>query len=223
MAYDLTEIQTRMAYTLDQSTSPPTAGGNEWNLRMGFVNRAYEEWSGAYEWEVLRTPYWAGITGVSQASVTLPTGFRKMASFPLNYSTGVTGGEQWPEILPHETKLYDTSDDYFYILGYRGSFTMVWNPGTLASGASLYLEYYKYPTSLASPADVPVIQDIEFLVDRAIAYVFETRSDARFQEVEAKARDKLLQLIDNENTRSKMYENAIITPERKQSFRFGRD
>ena len=200
-------------------------GGAEWNLRLKYINRAYEEWANAYEWEALRQTQYLSITGVSQASITLAGNFHKMAAYPLNYSGGVSGGEEWPEIQPNERKLYSDTDNYFYILGNRGAgHTMIWNPGTLASGASIFIQYYSFPSSLASPADIPVISDPEFLVERAIAYVFESRSDARFQEIEAKAREKLLLAIDNENTKSKAYKNTIETPERLYfSFRLGRD
>lgn len=222
MAYDTNEIQARVASLVDQSTTPPTAGGAEWNLRLKYINRAYEEWANAYEWEALRQTQYSTVT--ASASISLPGNFHKMAAFPLLYN-GVTGGEEWPEIQPNEKKLYSDTDKYFYLLGNRGNgFTMVWNPGTLASGASLFIQYYSFPSSLASPADVPVIPDPEFLVERSIAYVFESRSDARFQEIEAKAREKLLLMVDNENAKARTYKNTIETPERLYfGFRFGRD
>lgn len=223
MAITLNDIQIKMSLTLDQSVTPPTPEGSEWQLRTSFINRSYEEWANAYDWEALRSNTWVTVTGVSQASITLPASFKKMASFPLYHSSGVAGGEQWPEIQPHETKLYDTSDKYFYVLGYRGAQTMVWNPGTMSSGASLYLEFYTYPTSLASPADVPLTPDPEFLVERSMAYILEARSDSRFQEIEAKARSLLLNMISNEDYRGRAYNNKIFTPERLQGFRLGRD
>ncbi len=224
MAITLDNIQTKMAATLDQSTTTPTQGGSEWNVRKEFINRAVEEWSNAYDWEALKQNSFITVTGVSQASLTLPTSFRKMAAFPLNYSYGIEGGKPWEEIQSSEIKLRSLTDSYFYVLGNRGDgFTMIWNPGTLASGASLFIQYFSFPTSLVSPADVSDISDPEYLVDRAIAYVLEARSDARFQEVEQKAREKLLLMVDNDNVKGESYDNTVKTPERLINFRIGRD
>lgn len=225
MANDLNEIMARMSISVDQSVTPPTAGGSEWNLRLKFINRAYNEWNNAYDWAATIKTTFLTITGVSQASISLPADFRKMSGFPLYYSGGVSEGEEFPEIMPNEIKRYSSTDDYYYILGNsQGGYTMIWNPGTMASGASLYIQYYSTPTALASPADMPVLSDIDFLADRATAYVLEVRSDARFQEIETKAREKLLQMLDNENNKSVAYRNRIETESKLyQNFRIGKD
>lgn len=225
MAYDVSEIQRRMAFTLDQSATAPTTGGSEWNVRLGAINRALEEWGHAYDWSGLKQGVFISITGVSQASISLPANFKKMVGFPVLFTGGVQGGQSWPQIESHEKPLYDSTQDYFFLLGSRGQgHTMIWNPGTLASGASLYLEYYSFPSSLASPADLTPVYDPEYLVDRATAYILEARSDGRFQEIEDKAREKLLLMVDNENAKSKAYKNRVETPEKLYyGFRIGRD
>lgn len=222
--YDVDEIQSRVASIVDQSTDTPTQSGDEYALRLKYINRAYEEWATAYDWEALRRSLWVSITGVSQASVSMPTDFRKMAAFPRYYSGGVSGGEEWSEIKPEHRGLYTSSDKYFYILGYRENHTMFWNPGTLASGASLVIHYFSHPTSLASPADTLVVPDPEFIVDRTIAYILEARSDARFQGTEVKARERLLQMIDNEKNKGLSLTDDVMTDEQLfHSFRIGRD
>jgi hypothetical protein len=103
---------------------------------------------------------------------------------------------------------------------------MVLNPGTLASGASLQVQYYSTPTSLSTNIDIPVTPDPQFLIDRAIAYIFEARSDPRFQTEENKAREKLLTMIENMNAakfNSYAGANYLTTPERRTGFRLGRD
>lgn len=230
MAIDCTEIQSRIASLVDQTTDTPTVGGSEWLLRLKYINRAIEEFGQAFDWEGLRKDHWISTTSVSGASVSLPANFRKMSAYPVYYSGGVSEGEEWPEIAADKKGLYTSTDKYYYVLGNRADgHTMVWNPGTLASGASLVISYYSFPTSLASPADTVNIADPEYLVNRVTAYIFESRNDARFQETEAKARESLLNMIENEQvTKYTPYAGGtagnVQTDNRLfHSFRIGRD
>lgn len=227
MASTLATLQSDIAAVVDQSTTVPTAGGSEDGLRKSFINRAIEEFGQAYDWEVLRKTLWITVTGVSQGSLTMPLDFRKMARMPLYYSSGVAGGEEWSEIIPEEIGIYKSTDKFFYILGDRGNGrTMVWNPATIASGASLMITYFSFPTSLTSPADTVFLDNPEFLVNRTIAYIFEARSDSRFQGFEARARENLLSLIDNQNDTSRAFgeNDNVKTRENKfWGFRLGRD
>lgn len=226
MASDtLNTIQQKIATIIDQNTTVPTPGGTAWEVRRNYINRAIEEWGHAYDWDALRRTTYLSVTGDATATVSLPGDFREMSSFPVNYSSGVANGEQWPEIQPQEITQHDITTKYFYILGNRGDgFNLIWNPGSLSSGASVFIQYYAYPTSLASPASMSPVPDPEYLVDRAVAYIYEMRNDGRFQEVEAKAREKLLLMIDDENVKSKAYRNRVETPEKLYyGFRLGRD
>ena len=230
MAETLQTLQEKIASLVDQSVTPPTAGGSEWNVRKTFINRAIQEWGDAYDWEALRAVWWFSASGISGASVALPTTFRKMAAKPLVYQfAGETAtsedGEEWDEIMPGEVGEYTNSHKHYYILGDSGNgFNMIWNPGTLSSGASIMFQYYKKPTELSAAVDVSECLNPEFLIDRAIALIFEARSDARFQEMETKAREKLLQMVDDENTKSRAYDNRVKTPEERiYHFRVGRD
>lgn len=218
-------IQQRVNALVGQSTTVPTDTGTEYAIRLSFINQALEEWAGAYEWEALRKELWMPVTGVSQASITLPADFQKMAGYPRFHSGGVSGGEDWPEVLPEERSQQLSTDKYFYTLGNQGDGkTMIWNPGTLASGASLLLSYYSYPTSLASPTNILPVEDSEFFVKRVAAYVLQSRNDPRWQQIETQARENLLQLIDRENNKGLSYQNTIKTTEESRwGFRIGRD
>jgi len=198
-AITVDSCQSKIAALVDQSTTVPT--GDEYSLRLSYINRAINEWEHAFDWEATKKYHWINVTGVSCASLSLPGDFKKLAGFPLYYSGGVSGGEEWEEIKSEEEKLYVSTDKYCYTLGNRNEgHTLVWNPGTLASGASLRICYYSYVTALASPADTILVPDPEFVINRSIAYILESRSDARFQETEAKARENLLQMVDSEQT-----------------------
>lgn len=227
MAITLNDVQINVAAVVDQSVTPPTAGGSESELRKSWINRAIQEFGEAYDWESFRKIKWLGVTGVSQGSLTMPADFRKMARMPVYYSSGVAGGEEWSEIIPDEIGMYHSTDKYLYMLGDRGNgHTMIWNPATIASGASIMITYFAFPTSVVSPADIIPLANPEFLVNRTIAYIFEARSDSRFQGFEARARENLLGMIDNLNDKSRAFgvnKFVGVTINKQLNFRVGRD
>ena len=218
---------TAIAASVNQEAEAPTAGGDEWNLWLEFVNRGVQEWAEATEWEDLRKSFRPTISGLTNATVALPTDYRTLARFPILHGSTRDSDKEWAEILPEQRFLYDSRDEYFEVKGnIDGGFNLIWNPGTLASGASLTIEYFSTPTSLASPAQIPIIPDSQFLIDRTIAYIWEVRSDPRFQQQETKSRERLLLMVENHNLdkySSYAGANPIMTTTRKQGFRLGRD
>lgn len=228
MRLPISQILTRIASTVNQEATAPTTGGSEYNLWFEYINRAYQEWAESNDWEALRKYFYPSITGDSVATVSLPLDYRKMAAPVLlkNQGTG-SWGTQYPDIIEEQRGLQATTDNFVYEVGdISTGMSLVFNPGTLSSGASIEIQYFSMPTSLASPADVPIVGDSQFLIDRTIAYIFESRSDSRFQTMEAKARDRLLGMIENENlSKFSSYNNPnpVINSLRKQGFRLGRD
>jgi hypothetical protein len=223
----VSQIMAKIATTVNQSADAPTTGSDEFNLWLAFINRALEEWSISHDWESLRKTYFAGVTGISQATVPLPQDYRKLAAAPRLHTSDETTIVEFPEVLPEQRGLYASTDKYITSLGDpSGGYNLIFHPATLASGASLEIPYYSMPTSLASPAQVPTIEDPQFLIDRTIGYIFESRSDARFQLSEVKARERLMTMIENADTaKFNSYSNPslLMTPEKKQGFRIGRD
>ena len=219
----------QIAATVNQESSAPTAGGAEYNLWLGFINRSYFEWAEANDWEELRRSYYPVVTGFSQATVSLPPDYKKIASAPRLFVVGnTTEGEEFPDI-PEETRgLYQTTDKYVYETGnLQDGHSLIFHPASLSSGASIMVDYYSTPTSLASPAEIPKTSDSQFLVDRTISYILEARSDPRFQQQEAKAREKLLQMVEAANlAKYSSYGNpqyVQTAPLKKMGFRIGRD
>lgn len=220
------QIMRQMAATVNQEASAPTEGSSEWSLWLDYINRAYQEWAESTDWEVLRRRFFPGVTGVSQASVSLPNDFRKLAA-PPRLHVDNNYGIEFGEVLPEQESLYNPEDKYITIVGnHTDGWTMVFNPGTMASGASLQVEYFSMPTSLASNTEIPITPDPQYLVDRSIGYIFEARSDPRFQIEENKARERLLTMIENANAakyNSYAGQSQMVTPERRMGFRLGRD
>jgi len=228
MRFTVSQLMTKIAATVNQEATAPTTGGSEYNLWLEYLNRAVQEWAEVSDWEALRKTFYPSITGTSQVTVTLPLDYRKLAAVPrLYFETSDEDGVEYPVALREERGMYTLTDKYIQeggniSTGYFFSF----HPGTLASGASIEIQYFSMPTSLASPSDVPVITDSQFLVDRTVAYIFEARSDPRFQQEETKARDRLLQMIENADlAKFSSYSNTNPVPStiRKLGFRIGRD
>ena len=223
------QIMQAVAATVNQEATAPSATSSENALWLAFLNRGVREWSEAQDWDVLRKTFLPGVTGMSWATVSLPTDFKKLAASPRIHLNGESeGGTEIPEILQEERGLYNSTDKYLYQVGNTSDgFSLIFHPGTLSSGASIEIPYYSVPTSLASPNDVPVTLDSEYLIDRTIAYIFEARSDPRFQGQESKARERLLQMIEDTNmTKYNSYSNPNYVqnaPMRKMGFRMGRD
>lgn len=220
-------IMQQIASLVNQEATAPTVASDEYNLWLAYINRALFEWSNATDWEVLRKSLFPIISGTSQATVSMPLDFRKIAAEPRLYDANTLTGTPFPEVLQEQIGLYGSTDKFITIRGDMSSgFNVIFHPGTLSSGTSLELQYYSMPTSLASSSEIPVVPDAQFLVDRAVAYIFEARSDSRFQIEENKAREKLLNMIEN-NTASHYDsyagQNPVLSTLQKINFRVGRN
>ncbi len=225
------QIMQQIAATVNQEANSPTAGGTEYKLWLEFINRAQTEWSEAHDWEELRKFYSGTVSGLSQATVALPDDYQNMAGPPRLFldtaQNRETEGEEFPDILVEERGLYSSTDKYVYPLGnIQDGYSLIFHPASLSSGASIVIQYFSTPTSLASPANIPPVNDTQFLIDRTISYIFEARSDPRFQQQETKAREKLLQMVENADLAKY---NSYNTPQpvkntlQKRGFRVGRD
>lgn len=228
MRLTLQQIMAQISSSVNQEATAPTSGSSEYNLWLGYINRGVQEWAESNDWEALKKYFWPGVTGVSQASISLPADYRKLAAPVRVQNAGDSeGGTSYPDILENQKGMYLKTDDYIYQTGDGSAgYHLVFHPGTLSSGASIEIQYYAMPTSLASPAEIPLVNDSQFLVDRTIAYIFEARSDVRYQSMESKARDRLMTMIENANlAKYSSYDNPapVINTLRKQGFRVGRD
>lgn len=224
----VSQIMANIGSTVNQDPTVPTNGSADFNLWLSFMNRAQVEWAESHDWEELRKIYYPTITGLTNLTINLPLDFRKLSAPILNYSFGIADGQPWEEVPADRIQFKNLQSDRFFSLGgdpFNGHF-LNWYPMTLASGASIAIPYYSMPTALAAAGDVPMIPDSEFLAQRTIAYVLESRSDSRYQDEEEKARERLLQMVENSDLmKFNSYVNPIriMTAENRRSFRLGRN
>jgi hypothetical protein len=214
--------------TVNQDPTQPIDGSSDFNLWMAFLNRAQAEYVQAYDWEELRKLYWPTFSGLTNATIPMPSDYRKISAPVLNYSFGIQDGQPWEEVPADHLQFKNPeSDFFFYTFGDPANgYFLQWYPATIASGTSLSIPYYSVPTSLASATQELGMIDPEFLTQRVIAYVFESRSDPRYQDEENKARERLLNMVENSSvSKFNSYVNPIriMTSEQRRSFRLGRN
>lgn len=223
---NVTDLQSRIASVVDQDDDAPTAGNDTWDLRLKYLNRAQNKWEEAENWPTL---YKEVFTNTSQptgnVTVAMPADFKKLSGYPCIIASSTDVAEEYQEIDPQERRRYGSSDEYCYIMGDpSGGYNLVLNPGSLISGASIFYNYWAHAGTLASPANVSMCPDPEYLVSEAIAQLWESREDPRYPEMKMEADRRLGQMIENRNVRGFGYDNKADVPEdAKHSFRWGRN
>ena len=193
----LEEILQRIGSYVDQDSATPTS--TDLTIRTQFVNLAYEEWAMAYDWNELRTRYEFTTTQASQMTISLPTDFKKLST-PLYYWESANLMPREYQLVPQKdafTRPY--SDEFVYIQGDRTNGYNLVAPKGFPSGASLTLEYQKMPTSLATLSDQPIMASPNFLIQRGIAYVLESRGDTRFPTAKADSERIIANLVEHQN------------------------
>jgi hypothetical protein len=225
MRKTVADVLKQIAGTVNQEATAPTVGSDEYNLWLEYLNRAQDEWAQAYDWEASRKHFWPGVTGVSQASISLPEQFNKLAAPVLLYGNGSDKPTQYSYVLDEDENMYSSTDTYVKITGDNAAGkTLVFNPRTLSSGASLYIQYFANPSTLSSLTQYMAMDDPQYAIDRTIAYIFESRSDPRFQIEETKSRERLLNMIENANdAKFNSYAAQSYVPNtlRRNGFRIG--
>ena len=225
LSVTLDNLESKVASVLDQNEDTSDISAADYSLRREYFNMAQREWAETYDWRSLyRESAVRTSTSTGNASIVLPSDFRKLASRPLITYDGAST-EYFPEIRPQERGMYDTTARYVVVLGDQNAGqTMFVNAATLSSGASIQLSYYRSPASLVSPANVAMCPNPEYLVQRTLAYVWESQADPRFQQAKVEA-DKILQkMLEYEQAYGEGYNDVVFTTERKNfnNFRWGK-
>lgn len=230
MAVTVDDIQARVAGVVDQDQDTSNISSSDYALRLNYINRRERVWAEVASWQCLYKEYNTLTSTISgNTSVSLPADFRKLASFPVITYDGVSTKE-FPEIRGQEENQYTpTSDKYIKILGNpNAGYTMKVNPGVtsgqLASGASIYIPFYSFPTSLASPANSVTCPNPDYLIQGVVADIWEAREDARFQQAKVEANLILQNMLEKEFTHNEAsaYDRVKTYEETRYAFRIGK-
>jgi len=221
MAISVTELQNLISAIVDQSSEASTEGGDDWNLRLKYLNLAQTEANELYDWKYLYKEYNMNVsTSTGNTSIALPADYKKLGGYP------VIGGTQYEEVRAQEHTAKLSTDKFVYFLGNPGdNYTMIVN-GALSSGTSVYVPYYSSGSSLASGIDVSMVPDPNYLIYRSVAWLWEAREDDRFPQAKAQAERILQRMLERENVFSEANndESMVRTVEEtKYSHRIGRD
>lgn len=224
MAHDtLNDILTKVAAIVSQ-TITVTSTDDEYGLWRAYANMAQKEWAETFEWPQLYAEYNTQTsTSTGNATIALPTDFRKLAGFPKITYDG-TNTADFPEISPLTQSQYISTDKYVYRLDTSTAAYLYVHPASLVSGASVFIPYWRSPASLVSPANIVDCPNADYMVRRITGLVWEAREDNRFQQANAEAARILSNLLEYENAHGVAYNDVIPSVEEsKFGFRLGRD
>lgn len=224
MADSLNDVLVKVSAVVSQTTSV-TDTSDEYALWRSFVNMSQREWAESSDWPNLYTEFNSRTSiATSVITVSLPSDFRKLATYPRTVYDGSNSAEM-AEIDPQKKTMYNpSSDHYCYVLENTGTYSLIVNPTITASGASIFVGYWRSVASLVSPADKIACPNPEYIVQRTIAHIWEAREDGRFTQAKAEADRILANMLEMETAKGEAYIGRIQTPEElRHGFRIGRD
>lgn len=174
------------AYT-DLEAIEPT--GTELTTRTNYANQAVRDAASIYTFPQFSTPYSVYATG---ATVSLPSDFRELESFPKFQYGGVE-----TDIPVIKAGVITSEPRYSYVLGNPlTGYNMILSG---VSGATVSMLYQRYPTGFTTLTSVCELPDPEYVKQKVISYVLQSRNDDRFLVVEQDAQSRLTNMVGREN------------------------
>ena len=174
---------------LDLDAASPT--GTELTTRSNYANQAIWEATAVAQFREFKNVYIVNVS--SSATIPLPNNFREFMIAPqLLESDGKWN--PYTQIEPEEVFDKATSDKYCYVLGNPAEgYSAVFN--NLTANCTLSIVYQRYPSGLATLADICELSDPQYVVEKIKSYVLQSRRDERFPQVDAKAEQKLKNMV----------------------------
>jgi len=225
MTATLEDLQKTISSLLEAETVAPVPGSEDWELRRNLINSAQNDWARARDWDVL---YKEINTRVSQstgnATISMPSNFRKLAGYPKIVKDGVTTYE-YPVIDPQTRSQYNDEEKFVYVLGSEADgFNMIVHPPSLISGASIFYSYYATPSSLATQTDTVACPDPNYLVYATLTRLLGLDEDGRADLMRLEAERILLKMEEQQNIKGQGFWDRVKTSEEvRHTFRWGRD
>lgn len=215
MRLSVDEIQSRVAAVVDQDEATADISTADYSLRLKYINMAQDEWAHTYDWDTLYTEFnTLTSTSTGNLSIALPLDFRKLASFPQITWDGANTAS-FSQTDPIDNLQYGSTDKRVSVIGnsFDGYTMRVLGVSVLASGASINVPYYKSIGSLASPVNLITVPNPDFVTQRVVGRIWETREDPRFPQAKSDA-DRILQnLLEYENVKGVGFNDRVKTVE----------
>lgn len=179
----LSEILIDVNSYTDLEASEPT--GTDLTTRTSYANQATKDACSSGRLPEMVTQYTVYATG---ATVSLPSNFRELDNFPRFYYNGVV--TDIPVYEPGRT----VSDQFSsYVLGDPNNGYSLILSGI--SGATVSIQYQRYPTGFTTLTSVCELSDPEYVKQKVISYVLQSRNDDRFLVAEREAQTRLANMI----------------------------
>jgi len=175
---------------LDLEYALPT--GEELATRVNFADQAVKDAASIYRFKEFETIYYPSTS--SLMSISLPSNFRELSSSPMEMNSSGTY-KAFPQVRLEEIgENTNSNNDFCYLLGNdMEGHTLVFNG--LTANATLSLQYQRYPSGMATLTDICELPDPEYVKQKVISYVLQSRSDDRFPQIEADAQRRLQNMV----------------------------
>lgn len=186
----LSDILIEVNSYLDLTAELPS--GDDLTVRTNFANQAVDEWAASYRFRQLKetTDYFA-----TAATVPLNGSFKELLAPP------VSGTTEYREVQMEERHGL-SGDTFCYIRGNQVSGYNMIVSGLPSEGATLSIDWLRYPSHMATLTSVCEVPDTDFVKLKVISQVLQSRLDERFPTVEAEAKRILNNMIGREMTLS---------------------
>lgn len=162
--------------------------GTDLDVRKDFANQALREAANLYRFPEFNQSL---VCGYSGATVTVGSNFRELIATPRVEVDGTT--YDYPEITLNQISEKEPTDKYCYVLGSTDNYNLIFN--NLSADATLTILFSRFPSGMATLTDVCELPDAEYIKEKVISYVLQSRSDARFPQVDASANAKLRNMV----------------------------
>lgn len=182
----LSDILTSVNAYTDLEATLPT--GTDLTTRTNYANQAVKDACSLYNFPQMSTHYDVYATG---ATVSLPSDFRELDGFPKFYYGGAKTD------IPVYKSTFNTDEPFSsYVLGNPANGYNLILSGI--SGATISIDYQRYPTGFTTLSSVCELPDPEYVKQKVISYVLQSRNDDRFLVVERDAQTRLANMVGRE-------------------------
>lgn len=183
----LSEILIAVNSYTDLEASLPT--GTDLDTRTSYANQAVKDACSLFNFPQMSTQYDVYATG---ATVSLPSNFRELEGFPKFYYGGVKTD------IPVYKHDYISSEPFSsYVMGNPSSGYNLILSGI--SGATISIGYQRYPTGFTTLTSVCELPDPEYVKQKVISYVLQSRNDDRFMVADSDAMNRLANMVGRES------------------------
>jgi len=162
--------------------------GTDLTTRTNYANQAVKDAASLYTFPQFSTQYTVYATG---ATVSLPTDFRELEYFPKYVSSGIE-----TDLSVIKAGTTTNEDKFSYVLGNPANGYNLILSGV--SGATISMLYQKYPVGFTTLTSVCELPDPEYVKQKVISYVLQSRNDDRFLVVERDAQTRLANMVGRE-------------------------